>query len=76
MSITEVDSSFDSNLRNFNSPDITRIPTIKDKDNLVKFSMESYDDKKYYIRIAELNNLSSVRDLENGKKLFLPPLEK
>ena len=76
MSITEVDSSFDSNLRNFNSPDITRIPTIKDKDNLVKFSMDSYDDKKYYIRIAELNNLSSVRDLENGKKLFLPPLKK
>ncbi len=76
MSITEVDSSFDSNLRNFNSPDITRIPTIKDKDNLVKFSIESYDDKKYYIRIAELNNLSSVRDLENGKKLFLPPLKK
>ena len=76
LTVTEVDSAFNDSSRNFNSPDITRIPTIKDKDNLIKFSIDSYDDKKYYLRIAEMNNLSSIRELKNGNKIFLPPLQK
>ena len=75
LTITEVDASFNDS-RNFNSPDITRMPTIKDKDNLVKFSIDSYDDKNFYIRIAEINNLSSIRDLKNGRKILLPPIKK
>ena len=62
--------------RTFRSPDITRMPLIKDKDNLVKFSLDHYDDKFYYIKIAEANGLASVRELKNGNQLILPPLKK
>ena len=75
LTVTEVPAVY-NDTRNFNSPDITRIPIVKDKDNLVKFSLESYDDKKYYIRIAEVNNLCSIRELKNGSKILLPPIKK
>ena len=72
LTITEVNAIID---RTFQSPDITKMPLIKDKDNIVKLSLDSYDDKKYYIRIAEVNNLASVRDLKKGSSVFLPPIE-
>lgn len=74
LTVTEVDNPFSD--RTFRSPDITRMPLIKDKDNLVKFSLDHYDDKFYYIKIAEANGLASVRELKNGNQLILPPLKK
>ena len=73
LTITEVNATID---RTFQSPDITKMPLIKDKDNIIKLSLDSYDDKKYYIRIAEVNNLASIRDLKKGRSVFLPPIEK
>ena len=73
LTITEVNAVMD---RSFQSPDITKMPVIKDKDNIIKLSEDSYDDKKYYIRIAEINNLASLRDLKKGSSIFLPPIEK
>lgn len=73
LTITEVNAPFD---RNFQSPDITKMPLIKKMDNIVKFSLDSYDSKKYYIRIAQVNNLCSLRDMKVGKTMFLPPIEK
>ena len=52
------------------------MPVIKDKDNIVKLSTDSYDDKKYYIRIAEINNLPSLRELKKGSSIVLPPIKK
>ena len=75
MAVEEINVVFNGS-RSFNSPDITRMPTIKDKDNIVKYSIDSYDDKRYYIRIAEINNLSSIRALKNGTKILLPPIKK
>ena len=74
MTVTEVENPF--NGRDFQSPDITKIPIIRDKDNLVKLSIDHYEDKNYYLKIAEANNLASVRDLINGKQIILPPLKK
>ena len=37
---------------------------------------EFYSDKKYYLKIAEINNLPSFRRLKLGEKLLFPPLEK
>ena len=73
LTITEVNVVID---RTFQSPDITKMPIIKDKDNIVKLSLDSYDDIKYYIRIAEINNLCSLRALKKGKSILLPPIEK
>ncbi len=74
LTVTEVEDKFAG--RTFNSPDITRMPVINDKDNLVKFSLDQYDNKNYYIKIAEINQLASIRDLKNGNQLILPPLKK
>ena len=73
LTITEVNAIID---RTFQSPDITKMPVIKDKYNIVKLSIDSYDYKKYYIRIAEINNLSSIRDLKKGSSVLLPPIKK
>lgn len=61
---------------NLQSPDISRMPTIKDGDNLVQFCEEFYSDKNFYLKIAELNNLSSFRSLEKGKRIEFPPIKK
>jgi hypothetical protein len=58
------------------SPDISRMPSVKDGDNLVKFCEDFYDDKNFYLKIAELNNLSSFRALDRGKRLEFPPIKK
>lgn len=62
----------DANL--FQSPDITKMPIVKDKDTLVKLSEEYYEDKSYYIKLASFNNLSSIRSLKVGKQLEIPPI--
>ncbi|CAN0410807.1 unnamed protein product [Scytosiphon promiscuus] len=58
----------------FQSPDITKMPTVKDGDNIVRLSEEYYDDKKYYVKLAEFNGMSSLRNLKNGSLLEVPPL--
>lgn len=59
----------------FQSPDITKMPTVKEGDSIVKLSEEFYDDKKYYIKLAEFNNLSSLRSLKEGSQIEVPPLK-
>jgi hypothetical protein len=60
----------------YQSPDITRIPTIKAGDTLPALCKEFYGDKKYYLKIAEINDLPSFRKIKPGEKLLFPPLEK
>lgn len=60
----------------FQSPDISRMPTIKEGENLVQYCEEYYKDKNFYLKIAELNNLSSFRALKKGKRLEFPPIKK
>ena len=62
--------------REFQSPDITRIITVKDGDSLIALSESSYDDPKYYLQIATYNNLPSFRGLKLGSQIEIPPLEK
>ena len=60
----------------YQSPDISRMPTIKEGENLVQYCEEYYKDKNFYLKIAELNNLSSFRALKKGKRLEFPPIKK
>ena len=60
----------------FMSPDITRIPKVKESDNLVDFCEKYYNDKNYYLKVAEYNNLSSFRKLKTGSNLEFPPIKK
>jgi len=66
---------FDSEGANLlQSPDITKMPVIKEGDTIVKLCEEYYDNKKYYIKLAEFNNLSSLRNLKYGAHLEVPPI--
>jgi hypothetical protein len=73
ISIDSVDNSQNSL---FQSPDITKMPVVKDGDNIVKLSEGYYDNKKYYLKLAEFNNLSSIRALKKGSQIEVPPLRK
>lgn len=72
--VEEVDGTVIS--REFQSPDITRIITVKDGDTLIGLCESSYDDPKYYLQIATYNNLPSFRGLKLGSQIEFPPLEK
>jgi hypothetical protein len=75
MSVSEhFDTKADS--ANNQSPDITRIPTIKEGDSLVSLCQEFYDDAQMFIRIAQFNNMPSFRRLIPGTILEFPPIEK
>ena len=72
MQVQDFDSSDGASL--LQSPDITKMPVIKEGDTIVKLSEEYYDNKKYYIKLAEFNNLSSLRNLKHGAHLEIPPI--
>lgn len=60
----------------FRSPDISRMPKVVQGDTLVDLCRKYYDDPSYYIRIAQLNKLSSFRKLKPGSSIEFPPLVK
>jgi hypothetical protein len=62
--------------RGFKSPDITRIPTIKEDDNLLRLCHSFYDDSQYFIKVAQFNKLPTFRKLKTGSQIEFPPLEK
>jgi hypothetical protein len=72
--VEEVDETVIS--REFQSPDITRIITVKDGDTLIGLCESFYDDPKYYLQVAAYNNLPSFRGLKIGSQIEFPPLEK
>lgn len=72
MTIKDFDSDGTNKL--FQSPDITKMPIVKKGDNIVNISESYYDDKKYFIKLAEFNNLNSLRALKSGKQIQIPPI--
>lgn len=62
------------NLSNKNSPDMTHARTVIDGDTLPDMCYRIYGDSKYYIGVAEFNNLSNFRQLKPGAVILFPPL--
>ncbi|MGK0365690.1 MAG: hypothetical protein ACI85O_002756 [Saprospiraceae bacterium] len=60
---------------NNQSPDMSHVNLIRDSDALPLMCNEIYDDMKYYVQIAELNELTNFRNLKIGDRLLFPPLE-
>ncbi len=58
------------------SPDLTHICVVKSGDTLPLLTKEIYGSSKYYLRVAEVNNLDDFRNLTPGQELHFPPLEK
>jgi nucleoid-associated protein YgaU len=60
---------------NTSSPDMTHVVTIKEGDTLVELCRQVYGKSKYYLQVAEKNDLASFRYLKPGSKLNFPPLK-
>lgn len=58
------------------SPDLTHTRLVKQGDTLPLLSKTVYGSSKYYLRLAQVNNLNNFRDLTPGMELIFPPLEK
>jgi len=61
---------------NNNSPDLTHIRTVKEGDTLPLMTFKIYGDSKYYLQVAQVNNLTNFRTLTAGQKIKFPPIEK
>ena len=57
------------------SPDITHERKVTASDRLPVMTKKLYNDKKYYIDVAEFNKLDGFRNIQTGVKLFFPPTE-
>jgi len=77
---TKFKGSVEDDLRvakeNNNSPDLTHIRTVQEGDTLPLMTFNIYGDSKYYLQVAEANELTSFRKLSTGQKIKFPPIEK
>jgi hypothetical protein len=61
---------------NTSSPDLTHLKTVRMGDELFIMCNEIYKSPKYYLQVAEKNNILNFRNLKAGSQLLFPPLEK
>ena len=57
------------------STDLTHYKTVKDGDTLPLMCYRIYGSSSYYIQVAKVNDISNVRRLVPGTKLFFPPIK-
>jgi hypothetical protein len=57
------------------SPDVSHQIEIKEGDTIMSLCEEIYGDSKYYIEVARINGLKSIRNLKLGSLLYFPPLK-
>ncbi|MDB5157311.1 MAG: LysM peptidoglycan-binding protein, partial [Mucilaginibacter sp.] len=59
---------------NAQSPDLTKVRVVMEGDTLPLLCYKIYGDSKYYIEVAQANNLNDFRYLQTGEKIKFPPL--
>jgi nucleoid-associated protein YgaU len=63
-------------INKISSPDLTHVRVAAEGDNLPLMAHRIYKSPAYYIDVARSNNLNTLRKLEPGQKVNLPPFEK
>jgi phage tail protein X len=58
------------------SPDLTHYRKVKQGDTLPLMCYRIYGHSKYYLQVAQVNNLVNFRNLETGQEIFFPPIAK
>lgn len=58
------------------SPDLTHARKVKAGDTLPLMCHRIYGDPRYYLQVAAANGITNFRQLEPGKDLFFPSIEK
>jgi len=69
-----IDAETQAKLNNTSSPDLTHVRTVVAGDNLPLLCHRIYGDTKYYIQVAEYNNIINLSHLTPGQKIVFPPL--
>ncbi|KAA3624879.1 MAG: hypothetical protein DWQ02_22450 [Bacteroidetes bacterium] len=62
-------------INNKSSPDLTHSRQIGASDRLTLMVNEIYDTPKYYMQVAEFNQLNTIRNISVGSNLLFPPLK-
>jgi len=77
LSFIEARDSIESLLKlNLASSDLTHIRRVRDHDRLDLMAYQIYDDSRFYIEVADANDLTTFRTLPLGEELVFPPTEK
>ncbi len=74
--IEDLESSKRLKLEGKSSPDLTHTRIVKSGDTLPMLAKEIYGSSKYYLQLAQVNNIDDFRNLTPGQSLFFPPLER
>ncbi|MDF1695257.1 MAG: LysM peptidoglycan-binding domain-containing protein [Saprospiraceae bacterium] len=61
---------------NNSSPDLSHMREVKEGDTLALMCHKIYGDTRYFNQVARHNNLTNFRRLEQGQRIFFPPIEK
>lgn len=61
--------------QNQQSPDVSHRKVVNQQDQLTLLTEKVYKHNKYYIDVAQANNLLSFRRLKTGQSLLFPPLK-
>lgn len=59
-----------------NSPDLTHVRQLKGGQKLPLMVHEIYGDQSYYLQVARANDLTSFRNIPEGREIIFPPLQK
>ena len=62
-------------IKNLQSTDVVRAHQVNDGAHLSLITYRTYKDPSYYYHVAEVNELNTVRHIDAGDVLTLPPLE-
>ncbi len=62
--------------KKLSSPDLTHYRQVKQGDRLDLMTYNIYDDPKYFLQIAKINKLTSLRNVRPGQELYFPPFDK
>jgi len=60
--------------KNLQSPDILHAHLVKEGEHLSLITHRVYKDPHFYLQVAEANGLDTVRTLQTGSTLYLPPV--
>lgn len=62
--------------KKLSSPDLTHHRKVRAGDRLDLMTHDIYNDATYFLQVARVNNLSTVRRIRPGTDLYFPPFDK
>lgn len=73
---SHLDPTASAKKSNVQSPDLTRVITLRAGESIAGWCNEIYNDPSYCHDVARCNGLSSFRDVKPGVSLIFPPLNR